>query len=168
MPNKIILGAGCFWGVEAALKTLPGVLSTDVGYCGGHLPNPSYEVVCSGASGHAEVVEVIFDPEKISLKQLLYFFYQIHDPTSLNKQGNDLGTQYRSSVFCESQTQLQQTIETSRLYASEQSLKKPLVTEIKINTNFWIAEDYHQDYLDKNPSGYCHISLSNLPKVSKI
>jgi len=147
--------AGCFWHVEEEFRLLPGVTATAVGYMGGTADNPTYEQVCSGLTGHAEVVQVIFDPEMISYEELLRHFWDCHDPTQLNRQGPDFGTNYRSAIFCHSDGQLA---------AAEQSLaeeeksgrqRKRIVTEIKVAGTFWRAEEHHQQYVAKKGSGSC-------------
>ena len=144
-------GAGCFWGVQAAFEKIPGVISTAAGYMGGKLKNPSYEEVCTNTTGHAEVVQIIFDPNKISYDELLDMFWGIHDPTQLNRQGPDIGSQYRSVIFYH--TPKQRTIaEASKRKQNElRGNKKPIVTEIIKATDFWKAEEYHQHYLQKIP-----------------
>ncbi|MFM7709058.1 MAG: peptide-methionine (S)-S-oxide reductase MsrA [Gammaproteobacteria bacterium] len=150
-------GMGCFWGAERLFWKIPGVHSTSVGYAGGYTPNPTYEEVCSGRTGHAEVVRVIFDPTKVSYETLLKAFWERHDPTQGMRQGNDLGTQYRSVIYCTSDAQLvaaeagraryQQSLDAARLGA--------ITTEVRPAPEFFYAEDYHQQYLHKNPEGYC-------------
>ncbi len=160
--EKIIFAAGCFWGVQAYIKKVKGVLNTTVGYCGGHTENPSYEQVCTGKTGHAESVLIEFDNEIVSLGELLEHFWKIHDPTSLNRQGADVGTQYRSAIFYFNEGQ-KKIIEESKKKQDESGKHKfPIVTQIAPATDFYKAEEYHQDYLDKNPNGYCHIDLSLL------
>jgi len=150
--------AGCFWGVEAYFKLVNGVTETTVGYAGGHTKNPSYEEVCAGATGHAESVRLNFDPKKVSYRKLLEHFWKMHDPTSVNRQGNDIGNHYRSIIFYHDEGQ-KRAAEKSRAEA-QKSFKKKIVTEIIPAAEFYSAEDYHQDYLDKNPGGYCHVNLS--------
>jgi len=147
-------GAGCFWGVEAAFRRLPGVVSTVVGYSGGHTENPTYEDVCSGRTGHAEVVRVTFDPDRISYEQLLKEFWRIHDPTSRNRQGPDVGAQYRSVIFYHSPEQ--ETAARASAQRLEQSgkINRPIVTEIVAAQPFWRAEEYHQRYHEKR-GGAC-------------
>lgn len=149
-------GAGCFWGVEEVFRTTPGVIETAVGYMGGTLPNPSYEDVCTDRSGHAEVVHVEYDPEKVSYEQLLDIFWSNHDPTTRNRQGPDVGTQYRSVVFYH--TPEQKTAAESglaRLSASGK-FRRPIVTEVVPASTFWRAEEYHQKYLMKRGQSSCH------------
>ena len=148
-------GAGCFWGIESAFLKVNGVEDATSGYAGGTLDNPTYEAVCSGTSGHAEVVQVAFDPDKVSYEELLEVFWTIHDPTTLNRQGPDLGTQYRSAIYTHSPDQ--QTAARQSLAHKEESdaYRDPIVTEIAECSEFFRAEDYHQQYLAKNPAGYC-------------
>jgi len=154
-----IFAAGCFWGVEEYFSRVKGVIKSEPGYTGGTRKNPTYEEVCTGDTGHAEAVQVIFDPKVVSYEKLLQHFWEIHDPTSLNKQGNDLGSQYRSSLFY-TNTEQERTAKASleRLAKSGKYAKK-IVTEILPAREFYPAEEYHQDYLKKNPRGYCHIDL---------
>jgi peptide-methionine (S)-S-oxide reductase len=154
---KATFAAGCFWGVEATFRQLPGVISTRVGYTGGNFPNPSYQDVCTDRTGHAEAVEVEYDPAKVSYDQLLNVFWENHDPTQLNRQGPDWGTQYRSAIFFHSPEQ-ENAAKTSK-QALEQSgrFKKPVVTQIVPATTFYEAEDYHQQYLEKRGLASCHI-----------
>ncbi|GIG58420.1 peptide methionine sulfoxide reductase MsrA [Longispora fulva] len=153
-----ILGLGCFWGAERIFWRLPGVYSTSAGYAGGHTPNPTYEEVCSGGTGHAEVVQVVFDPAVISYETVLKEFWENHDPTQGMRQGNDLGTQYRSAI-------LTTTVEQQAVAEASRAAFGPVVagaglgvitTEIEPAREFFYAEDYHQQYLDKNPGGYCN------------
>ncbi len=160
--EKIIFAAGCFWGVQAYFKKIKGVLKTTVGYCGGHTENPSYEQVCTGTTGHAESVLIEFDNDIVSLDQLLEHFWKIHDPTSLNRQGADIGTQYRSAIFYFDDRQKEIIEKSKRKQEESGKYKFSIVTQIAPATNFYKAEEYHQDYLDKNPNGYCHIDLSML------
>ena len=153
-----ILAGGCFWGVEEILRKIPGVLETSVGYSGGTTKNPSYEEVCTGRTGHAEGLQIIFDPTKISYEELLKVFFRMHDPTTLNRQHNDVGTQYRSAIFYTSDEQ-RQTAERVKAETDKSGrFKRPIVTEITKASEFYPAEDYHQKYLVKNPGGYnCHV-----------
>lgn len=155
--EQIVLAGGCFWGMEDLIRKQPGVIDTEVGYAGGSVKNATYALVKTGATGHAESVRITFDPGKTDLEAILKFFFKIHDPTTRNQQGNDIGTQYRSAIFYGSPEQ--KKIAEKVLADTEKSgkWKKPIVTEIKAATEFWKAEDYHQDYLIKNPGGYtCH------------
>jgi peptide-methionine (S)-S-oxide reductase len=150
-------GAGCFWGVEAAFRQLPGVLSTRVGYSGGELENPSYQDVCTGRTGHAEVVEVAFDPERVSYDQLLGLFWDNHDPTTLNRQGPDRGTQYRSAIFFHDPEQQVAALASKAKLAASGTLRGPVVTEVTPASTFFEAEDYHQQYLEKRGLSTCRI-----------
>lgn len=142
-------GAGCFWGVEAAFQNQNGVISTKVGYIGGHLKNPTYEDVCTDKTGHAEVVQIIFDAKKISYEQLLDIFWNIHDPTQLNRQGPDRGTQYRSVIFFHNEKQKQIAEESKKRQQESGKYKDLIVTEINPAKEFYPAEEYHQKYLNK-------------------
>jgi len=150
---------GCFWGAERRFWQMDGVTQTRVGYMGGTTSNPTYKEVCSGATNHAEVVEVEFDPSRISFDDLLIAFWQMHDPTTLNRQGNDIGTQYRSAIFYTSEEQKNAAIRSRDIYQSELTKQgfDQITTEITKAPEYWNAEDYHQRYLEKNPNGYdCH------------
>ena len=163
---------GCFWGAERRFWKLDGVISTSVGYMGGTRPNPSYEQVCTGTTGHAETVEVTFDPSRISYVRLLEEFWTMHDPTSLNKQGGDIGTQYRSAIWCTSPEQKSEALASMKLY--QKALHDQGISDICTEINdgagveYWFAEEYHQKYLQKIPNGYdCHSSTGvPFPKVS--
>ncbi len=163
MSEKAYFATGCFWGAERRFWGLSGVIATSVGYQGGSRPTPSYEQVCTGVTGHAETVEVEFDPMVISYQRLLEEFWTMHDPTLLNQQGNDVGTQYRSAIFATTPHQLIEAINTKDLYEAE-LLKNgigKICTEIQESAGhtYWLAEEYHQKYLAKNPNGYdCHSS----------
>lgn len=150
-------GAGCFWGVEAAFRRVPGVLDTAVGYMGGHLERPTYRDVCSDRTGHAEVVQVEYDPEQVSYEALLETFWSCHDPTQVNRQGPDFGSQYRSAIFFHTPEQ-QAAAEVSRveLQASGR-FRRPIATEIVPAATFWRAEEYHQQYLEKRGVASCHL-----------
>ncbi len=146
-------GAGCFWGVEAAFRQVDGVTSTAVGYAGGELANPSYEIVCSGQTGHAEVVRVEFDPARVSYQQLLDRFWESHDPTTLNRQGPDVGTQYRSAVFFHDAEQEAAARAAKESLQESGRYRNPIVTEVTPAPAFWIAEDYHQQFIEKRAKG---------------
>ena len=154
-----MFGAGCFWGVERRLWNLQGVTLTSVGYAGGTSINPSYEEVCSGSTGHAEVVRVVFDPLEISLKEILISFWEMHDPTQGMRQGNDIGSQYRSVIYTNNEEDLNLAKSTLETYQQEISKAGfgPITTELKVLNNYYLAEEYHQQYLQKNPNGYCGI-----------
>jgi peptide-methionine (S)-S-oxide reductase len=157
---RAVFGMGCFWGAERVFWQAPGVWSTAVGYAGGHTPNPTYEEVCSGRTGHAEVVLVVFDPAEVAYEELLRRFWEGHDPTQGMRQGNDVGTQYRSTVYTLGASQ-QATAEASReAYAGRLRAAgySPVTTEIAPVGDFYYAEGYHQQYLHKNPGGYCGIA----------
>jgi peptide-methionine (S)-S-oxide reductase len=155
--SQAIFAAGCFWGVEAAFREIPGVTGTTVGYTGGTVESPSYKQVCSGRTGHAEAVSVDFDPDKVSYEQLLAIFWANHDPTTMNRQGWDLGTQYRSAIFFKDISQ--QAAARTSLEAQQGQRRKPIVTEITPARSFYAAEDYHQQYLEKRGQASCHIGL---------
>ncbi|WP_298271404.1 peptide-methionine (S)-S-oxide reductase MsrA [Geobacter sp.] len=154
--EKATFAAGCFWGVEAAFRRVKGVVSTRVGYTGGWKEHPTYEEVCSGTTGHAEAVEVTFDPDRVSYDGLLRLFWECHDPTQLNRQGPDVGTNYRSAIFCH--TAGQELAATASREREQQSGRhsRPIVTEITAAATFWQAEEYHQQYLEKRGGGSCH------------
>jgi peptide-methionine (S)-S-oxide reductase len=154
MLEKATLGAGCFWGVEATYRRLAGVKETAVGYMGGKLKNPTYKDVCTDSTGHAEVLEVTFDPEVISYHDILEVFWDNHNPTTLNRQGPDVGTQYRSAIFYHSPEQ-EAEAKASR-DAAQARFPRPIVTEIVPATEFWRAEEYHQQYLEKRGLSQCH------------
>jgi peptide-methionine (S)-S-oxide reductase len=159
VERKATFGAGCFWGVEAAFRRLDGVTSTAVGYAGGFTEQPTYEQVCSHHTGHAEVVEVTYDSDKVPYEQLLAVFWAEHDPTQLNRQGPDVGDQYRSVVFVHDVEQ-RAAAEASRGRVQER-LSRPVVTQIEDVPTFWPAEDYHQQYLEKRGLASCHVSLAS-------
>jgi peptide-methionine (S)-S-oxide reductase len=156
--EKATFGAGCFWGVEAAFAALPGVTATAVGYEGGQLERPSYKDVCTDTTGHAEVVELDFDPAVISYEQILDAFFALHDPTTLNRQGPDWGAQYRSAIFFHSPAQEAQALEKIAQLTAEGRFKpKRIVTKVEPAQTFWRAEEYHQRYLEKRGQASCHI-----------
>lgn len=150
-----IFAAGCFWGVEQAFREVEGVVATEVGYTGGHVENPTYKQVCTDTTGHAEAVRVEFDPAIVSYEQLLATFWSIHDPTTPNRQGPDVGSQYRSAIFTQNEQQAQ-AAKASR-QAEQQKHRRPVVTEIAPAGEFWQAEEYHQQYLQKRGQGSCHL-----------
>lgn len=167
MPQleKATLGAGCFWCVEAVFERLPGVQSVVAGYAGGTTPNPTYEEVCTDTTGHAEVGQITFDPSKISYEKLLEVFWEAHDPTTLDRQGDDVGTQYRSVIFYHDDKQ-RIAAEKSKQEA-QKDFSDPIVTEIKPLTHFYVAENYHQDYFNKNQNApYCRLVIK--PKLEKL
>ncbi|MBI4390291.1 MAG: bifunctional methionine sulfoxide reductase B/A protein [candidate division NC10 bacterium] len=152
-----LLAGGCFWGVEDILRGLPGVLDTEVGYTGGSTPRATYAQVKTGTTGHAEAIRVVFDPERLPYARLLETFFRLHDPTTRNRQGNDVGTQYRSAIFTFDEEQRRTAHEVKARVEASEKWKRPIVTEIVAASDFWPAEEYHQDYIRKNPGGYtCH------------
>jgi len=160
-------GAGCFWCVEAVLDQIPGVIKVTSGFMGGHVPNPTYKDVCTGLTGHAEVVQVAFDPKKISYEELLEYFWKLHDPTTLDRQGEDVGPQYRSAIFYQSDAQREAAEKSKKAKEASGVFKAPIVTEIVKAGPFYKAEDYHQDYyrLNKNQP-YCRFVIA--PKLEKL
>jgi len=157
MSEKAIFAAGCFWGVEAAFRQIPGVLRTAVGYIGGKTQNPTYEDVCSDETGHAEAVEVEYDPKRVTYDQLLDVFWNEHDPTQLNRQGPDVGTQYRSAIFFNTPEQQAAAIASKQALEKSGRFRRPIVTEIVPAPPFYRAEDYHQQYLEKRGLATCKI-----------
>lgn len=163
--QTITLGGGCFWCTEAVFVHVDGVLDVESGYCNGHVLQPSYEDVCTGQTGHNEVVQLQFDPARITLREILEIFFLIHDPTTLNRQGNDAGTQYRSGIYTESQAQQDLAHDVIAELQAEQGVGR-IVTEVQARANYSAAEDYHQDFFAKNPNqGYCVMVAA--PKVAK-
>jgi peptide-methionine (S)-S-oxide reductase len=158
-PNteKATFGAGCFWGVEAAFRQIKGVISTSVGYTGGSYQNPSYRDVCTGRTGHAESVEVVYDPARVSYDDLLRVFWENHDPTQLNRQGPDWGPQYRSAIFYHTPEQEAAAIASKERLAASGRYRRPIVTEITPASQFFTAEDYHQQYLEKRGLSSCNL-----------
>lgn len=158
MSNKAIFAAGCFWGVQFYFDEVPGVVSTRVGYTGGHVANPTYEQVCTHTTGHAEATEIIFDSEKVTYETLVRQFFRMHDPTQLNRQGPDIGDSYRSAIFYtnDEQKDIAEKVKTEL----SSKFKKPIVTEITKASEFYQAEDYHQKYSEKTGIGMCHIPYS--------
>ncbi|HET8869762.1 MAG TPA: peptide-methionine (S)-S-oxide reductase MsrA [Aquabacterium sp.] len=164
--EEATFGAGCFWCVEAVFNQIRGVVHVESGYSNGQHPNPSYEAVCSGRTGHAEVVRIEFDPLVVSYEQLLAVFFSIHDPTSLNRQGADSGTQYRSGIYTHSEAQAAAAQAMIQALTDQKAYPKPIVTEVRPVANYHTAEDYHQRYFEHNPyQGYCAMVVA--PKVTK-
>ncbi|WP_185962666.1 peptide-methionine (S)-S-oxide reductase MsrA [Thalassomonas sp. M1454] len=162
-----ILGGGCFWCLEAPYQRVKGVISVVSGYIGGHVDNPTYQQICSGTSGHAEVVKIEFEPSVISFSELLDVFFNIHDPTQLNRQGNDSGTQYRSAIFYQDEQQQQLAQQYILQLSKQQVWSQPIVTTLEPKQTFYPAEDFHQNYYDNNPNQpYCQIMIS--PKLAKL
>lgn len=150
-----MLAGGCFWGLEDLFRKIPGVISTTVGYTGGQNPNPNYKDVCTGKTGHAEAIQIEFDPKILGFENLLDYFFKIHDPTSLNRQGNDIGSQYRSAIFYTGEGQ--NLVAQKAIEKASKNWPKPIQTKLEPFTKFYSAEEYHQKYLQKNPGGYtCH------------
>lgn len=155
--EKATLAGGCFWGVEELFRQLKGVQKTTVGYTGGDTPSPTYETVKTSKTGHAEAIEIEFDPQQITYDELLNFFFKIHDPTTLDRQGNDRGSQYRSEIFFHSPEQREIALRVIQEFEKKQFWPAPIVTKVNPARAFFSAEEYHQDYLQKNPGGYtCH------------
>jgi len=157
MQELATFGAGCFWGIEAAFRRVPGVLDAAVGYSGGKTQNPTYQDVCTDSTGHAEVVQVTFDPEKVSYDQLLDVFWTIHDPTQVNRQGPDYGAQYRTAIFFHSPEQEAAAKKSKQALEASGKLRRPVATEITPAGTFWRGEEYHQRYLEKRGAASCHI-----------
>lgn len=157
--HTIYLAGGCFWGLEAYMKKLPGVYDTDVGYANGMTEDPTYEEVCYNNTGHAETVKVVYDTSRISTEQLLDGFFKVVDPTSVNKQGNDRGSQYRSGIYYTDEAD--KDVADAAVAGQQEKYQAAIATEVMPLDNFYLAEDYHQDYLDKDPGGYCHINLGD-------
>jgi peptide methionine sulfoxide reductase msrA/msrB len=156
--QTVILAGGCFWGMEEILRKIPGVIKTTVGYSGGTTTNPTYESICTGSTGHAEAIQVEFDSTRLSYEALLDYFFRMHDPTTLNRQHNDVGTQYRSAIFYTSEAQKQAAETVKAKWDASGKFRRPITTQIAAATKFYSAEEYHQKYLVKNPGGYtCHI-----------
>ena len=165
--QTITLGGGCFWCTEAVFVRVRGVTDVESGYCNGHVQRPSYEQVCTGRTGHNEVVRLTFDAAQVSLRQLLEIFFVIHDPTTMNRQGNDAGTQYRSGIYVSTPEQAQEAQALIDELTKEGVFSSPIVTEVLPLANYWPAEDYHQDFFENNPNqGYC-VAVAG-PKVAKL
>jgi methionine-S-sulfoxide reductase len=166
MNKNIILGGGCFWCTEAIYKYVNGVVEVTPGYTGGKTENPDYEEVCSGTTGHAEVVRITYDDIKISLQKILKIFFKTHDPTTLNRQGNDVGTQYRSAIFYENENELKYFEDYINKLNNSKTFNSKIVTTIEKKSHFYEAEQYHHNYFEKNPlNGYCNMIVR--PKVEK-
>ncbi len=164
--ETLTLGGGCFWCTEAVFVQVRGVLDVESGYSNGHLREPSYEDVCTGTTGHNEVVKLVYDPAQISTREILEIFFVIHDPTTLNRQGNDTGTQYRSGIYFSTPAQEAVAKEIIAEMAASGTYSRPIVTEVRPLDNYWPAEDYHQDFFARNPhQGYCMAVAA--PKVAK-
>lgn len=161
--REIYLAGGCFWGTQMYFEAISGVVKTEVGYANGNTANPTYEEVCQGNTGHAEAIKVIFDTGKISLDKLLELFYDVIDPVSVNKQGGDIGTQYRTGIYFINDEYLLNIKESIK--ELQKQYDKPIAIEVKPLENYYPAEEYHQEYLKKNPSGYCHISRQQIENV---
>jgi peptide-methionine (S)-S-oxide reductase len=155
--EKATFGAGCFWGVEVAFRQVPGVVDATAGYLGGTFPNPTYQDVCTGRTGHAEVVQVSYDPSRVSYDDLLNVFWGSHDPTTLNRQGPDRGTQYRSAIFYHDEAQQAAAVASKARWDSSRRFSNPIVTEITPASTFYPAEEYHQRYLEKRGLASCHV-----------
>jgi len=156
MSEIATFGAGCFWGIEAAFRRVPGVLDAEAGYSGGHTANPTYKDVCTDETGHAEVVQVTFDPAKLSYEQLLNAFWEMHDPTQVNRQGPDFGKQYRSAIFFHSPEQEAAAKKSKAALDASRKFRRPIATEITAASPFYRAEEYHQRYLEKRGAASCH------------
>jgi peptide-methionine (S)-S-oxide reductase len=164
--QTIVLGGGCFWCTEAVFKEVRGVTDVESGYSNGDIERPSYEEVCTGRTGHNEVIKLTYDPDQVSTRQLLEIFFVVHDPTQMNRQGNDVGTQYRSGIYYTTPEQKQVAEDLVREVSQDKLFGKPLATEVLPMANYWPAEEYHQDFFEKNPTqGYCLAVAA--PKVAK-
>lgn len=166
MSDIATFGGGCFWCTEVIFQQLKGVISVKPGYMGGQRENPTYEQVCTGATGHAEVTQIVFDPQVLDYMELLKVFFKTHDPTTLNRQGNDVGTQYRSAIFYHSDDQKRAAQDFIRVLTDEEVYESPIVTEVVPSSTFYVAEDYHHNYYNRNPDqGYCAAVIQ--PKLHK-
>ena len=164
--QTLVLGGGCFWCTEAVFVKVRGVTDVESGYCNGHVPQPSYEQVCTGTTGHNEVVKLEYDPQQITVREILEIFFVIHDPTTLNRQGNDSGTQYRSGIYYTTDEQRDVADGMIRQFSQDKLFGRPVVTEVLALSNYSAAEEYHQDFFEKNPyQGYCMAVAA--PKVEK-
>ncbi len=155
--EKATFAMGCFWGPQVLFKSVPGIIKTTVGYTGGHVDNPTYEKVCEGSTGHAEAIEIEFDPKIVGYKELLDIFWAHHNPTTFNRQGPDVGEQYRAAIFFQNEEQKKLAIESLDSLIESKKYNEPIVTEVTEATKFYPAEEYHQDYAEKNPHYVCHI-----------
>jgi peptide-methionine (S)-S-oxide reductase len=165
-PQTLVLGGGCFWCTEAVFVKVRGVTDVESGYCNGHVQQPSYEQVCTGTTGHNEVVKLEYDPQQITVREILEIFFVIHDPTTLNRQGNDSGTQYRSGIYYTTDEQRDVAEHMIRQISQDKLFGRPVVTEVLALSNYSAAEEYHQDFFEKNPyQGYCMAVAA--PKVEK-
>ncbi|MBY6063783.1 peptide-methionine (S)-S-oxide reductase [Pseudidiomarina sediminum] len=166
MTQQITLAGGCFWCIEGAYKQVRGIVKAQSGYTGGSLESPTYEQVCTGTTGHAEVVQLTFEPLSISVREILEIFFALHDPTQLNRQGNDVGTQYRSAIFYHDEAQREAAEAIIAEMRAEQTWDAPIVTEVQPLEVFWPAEDYHENYVERNPqNAYCQAVVH--PKLAK-
>ncbi|MGC8497125.1 MAG: peptide-methionine (S)-S-oxide reductase MsrA [Thermoplasmata archaeon] len=166
VENVAVLGSGCFWCAEAVFQNLDGILKVEPGYAGGNVTDPSYEQVCTGKTGHAEVVRITFEPSKITYRDILTVFFYIHDPTTLNRQGNDIGTQYRSVIFYMTEEQHRIATEFIRELTDKKQYKNPIVTAVEPYSSFYSAEEYHKNYFKNNPDNpYCQFVIA--PKLDK-
>lgn len=165
--KKATFAGGCFWGMEKLFSEIDGVVLTRVGYTGGHVKDPNYEVVCTGVTGHAEAIEITYDPKKVSYGKLIEIFFRYHDSTTLNRQGNDIGTQYRSAIFYHDAAQLKTASMAIKLLTQAKVFKSKIVTQVEPAGEFYPAEDYHQQYLKKNPNGYCDIHFQS-KKIAEV
>ncbi|RUO41687.1 peptide-methionine (S)-S-oxide reductase [Pseudidiomarina aestuarii] len=166
MTQQITLGGGCFWCIEGAFKQVRGVLKAQSGYAGGQQADPTYEQVCTGQTGHAEVVQITFDPQALTVREILEIFFALHDPTQVNRQGNDVGTQYRTSIFYQTDEQKQLAEEIIAEMEREQTWDAPIVTTVEPLEKFWPAEEYHDNYVERNPqNAYCQAVVH--PKLAK-
>lgn len=166
MTQQITLGGGCFWCIEGAFKQVRGVLKAQSGYAGGAKPEPTYEEVCTGQTGHAEVVQITFEPTALSVREVLEIFFALHDPTQLNRQGNDVGTQYRSSIFYQTEEQREEADKIIAEMRADGTWQDEIVTEVQPLEKFWPGEDYHDNYVERNPqNAYCQAVIS--PKLAK-
>jgi peptide-methionine (S)-S-oxide reductase len=166
MTEQAIFGGGCFWCTEAVFKSIKGVIDAKPGYCGGHVDSPSYEAICGGQTGHIEVIEIDYDTEQVSFETLLEVFFATHDPTTPGRQGNDVGPQYQSAIFYQNEEQQKKATQFIQMIDASGSMSRPVCTQIIPAQTFWVAENYHHDYFERNPNqGYCQVIVA--PKVGK-